>query len=133
GPEDPDFALGTGSVIKADDNYYFFYTGHNGNDDFLRENPRESVLMATSKDLNKWTINTDFKLIAPTEYYDYEFRDPFVFYNKESNNYWMLVAAQDFKTRKAVVLKFVSSDLESGNWEAHDPIYTTSEEESYIM
>lgn len=131
-PKDPDFAIGTGSPIKVGDTYYFYYTGHNGIQEFVQNNPRESVLYATSKDLNHWTKNKEFKLTAPAGYYDYEFRDPHVFYNTEKNEYWMLLSTQT-SSRKAVVLLFTSDDPTTDVWEPKGPLYTSTEEENYLM
>jgi beta-fructofuranosidase len=129
---DPDFAVGTGSVIKVQSTYYFYYTGHNGNSGFLANNPRESVLLATSKDLENWTKKEDFIITAPNGYYDFDFRDPHVFYNEEAGEYWMLVSTQT-DARKAVVLLFTSSDPATDTWENQGALYTASDEENYLM
>src|SRR5699024_8351554 len=101
---EPDFAIGTGSVVKVEDTYYFYYTGHNGTPAYVQHHPRESVLYATSKDLTNWTKNESFILTAPSDYYDYDFRDPHVFFNKEKNEYWMLQSTQTNDSRKAAIL-----------------------------
>ncbi|WP_332024219.1 glycoside hydrolase family 32 protein [Kaistella sp.] len=129
---EPDFGVGTGSLVKVGNTYYYYYTGHNANAAFLSSNPRESVLLATSTDMKNWTKVKDFKITAPVGYYDYEFRDPHVFYNSEDSKYWMLVSAQT-SDRKAVVLKFTSTNPASGNWTVENPIYTTTSSENYIM
>lgn len=128
----PDFAIGTGSLIKFNDTYYYYYTGHNGTSAFLEENPRESVLLATSQDLEHWTKQGDFIITAPEGYYNFEFRDPHVLYNEEAGEYWMLVSAQT-DARKAVILLFTSDDPAKGNWIVQDPLYTTTDEENYLM
>ncbi len=124
-----DFAIGTGSVAKQGSTYYFYYTGHNGNESFVANNPRESVLCATSNDLMTWNKVSDFKLTAPSDYYNYDFRDPHVFFNEEEQEYWMLMSTQVNDTRKAVVLLFTTSNLESNVWEEKGAIY----EDDYIM
>ncbi|MCM4155458.1 glycoside hydrolase family 32 protein [Gramella sp. AN32] len=129
---DPDFAIGTGSVIKVQGTYYFYYTGHNGNSGFLANNSRESLLLATSKDMENWTKQEDFIITAPNGYYDFDFRDPHVFYNEEAGEYWMLVSTQT-DARKALVLLFTSSDPATDNWENQGALYTTSDEENYLM
>lgn len=128
----PDFAVGTGAVVKAGSIYYYYYTGHNAIASFLQNNPRESVLLATSTDLKTWTKQPAFKITAPAGYYDFEFRDPHVFYNETDSKYWMLVSAQT-DARKAVVLKFTTSDPATGNWAVEGPIYTSTDPENYIM
>lgn len=82
--------------------------------------------------MKNWTKVKDFKITAPVGYYDYEFRDPHVFYNSEDAKYWMLVSAQT-SDKKAVVLKFTSINPASGNWTVENPIYTTTSSENYIM
>lgn len=130
---EPDFGVGTGSIIKVGSLYYFYYTGHNGIASFMQDNPRESILYATSPDLKNWTKNTSFKLTAPTGYYDYDFRDPHVFYNEEAGKYWMLVSTQTDSSRKAVILLFTTSDPASNNWVPEGPLYTTTSSENYLM
>jgi len=127
-----DFGVGTGSLVKAGNTYYYYYSGHNEVASFLSNNPRESVLLATSTDMKNWTKVKNFKITAPAGYFDYEFRDPHVFFNSEDGKYWMLVSAQT-SDKKAVVLKFTSADPASGNWKVENPIYTTTSSENYIM
>jgi len=129
---EPDFGVGTGSMVKAGNTYYYYYTGHNAIESFLSSNLRESVLLATSTDMKNWTKSNNFKITAPAGYYDYEFRDPHVFFNSEDGKYWMLVSAQT-SDKKAVVLKFTSNDPANGNWKVENPIYTTTTSENYIM
>ena len=127
-----DFGVGTGSLVKVGNTYYYYYTGHNAVASFLSGNPRESVLLATSTDMKNWTKVKNFKITAPVGYYDYEFRDPHVFFNSEDGKYWMLVSAQT-SDKKAVVLKFTTTHPSTGNWTVENPIYTTSSSENYIM
>ncbi len=131
--DEPDFGVGTGSVVKVGNLYYFYYTGHNGIPSFIQNNPRESVLCATSTDLKNWTKVKDFKLTAPAGYYDFDFRDPHVFYNEEEGKYWMLMSTQTDPGRKAVVALFTTSDPSTNNWEVQSPVYTTTSEENYLM
>nr|WP_315255706.1 glycoside hydrolase family 32 protein [uncultured Flavobacterium sp.] len=130
---DPDFAVGTGSVVKVGNLYYFYYTGHNGTPAFVQSNARESVLCATSSDLENWTKVPSFKVTAPAGYYNFDFRDPHVFYNDELKKYSMLVSTQTEPGRKAVLLHFTSADPASGKWDVQAPIYTTTPEENYLM
>lgn len=97
----PDAALGTGSVIKdKDGNYHFFYTGHNddGQSEGLRFN--EVIRHAKSYDNQQTWVkdrddeNKDYEL----NLYGYEndFRDPYVYYDKEDDLYYMLVTTRDY-------------------------------------
>lgn len=128
-----DFAVGTGSVVKAGTVYYFYYTGHNETSQFVQNNPRESVLCATSTDLKNWTKTPGFKITAPAGYYNFDFRDPHVFYNEEAGKYWMLVSTQTEPGRKAVLLLFTSADPAAGNWQPEGPLYTTTPQDNYLM
>ncbi|MEO8254207.1 MAG: glycoside hydrolase family 32 protein [Flavobacterium sp.] len=130
---DADFAIGTGSVVKVGNLYYFYYTGHNEIAAFLQSNARESVLCATSPDLKKWTKVPSFKITAPAGYYNFDFRDPHVFYNEDLKKYSMLVSMQTEPGRKAVLLHFTCADPATGNWEVQAPIYTTNPQENYLM
>jgi len=130
---DPDFAIGTGSVVKVGNLYYFYYTGHNETPAFVQSNARESVLCATSSDLKNWKKVPTFKITAPANYYNYDFRDPHVFYNDELKKYSMLVSTQTEPGRKAVLLHFTSADPASGKWDVQAPIYTTTPEDNYLM
>lgn len=130
---EPDFGVGTGSVVKVGNIYYFYYTGNNGITSFLQNNPRESVLCATSTDLKNWTKIKSFKLTAPSGYNDYDFRDPHVFYNGEDSKYHMVVSTMTSSGRKAVLLHFTSTNPSENNWVVQDPIYTTTFAENYLM
>ncbi|WKL49722.1 glycoside hydrolase family 32 protein [Flavobacterium pectinovorum] len=130
---DPDFAIGTGSVVKVGSLYYFYYTGHNETPAYVQSNVRESVLCATSSDLKNWTKVPSFKITAPAGYYNYDFRDPHVFYNDELKKYSMLVSTQTEPGRKAVLLHFTTADPASGKWDVQTPIYTTTLQDNYLM
>jgi len=130
---EPDFAVGTGGVVKAGNIYYFYYTGHNGATPFVQDNPRESVLCATSTDLKNWTKIPGFKITAPAGYYNFDFRDPQVYYNDETGKYNMIVSTQTEPGRKAVLLLFTSNDPATNNWEPQGPLYTTTPEDNYLM
>lgn len=129
---EPDFGVGTGSMVKVGNTYYYYYTGHNEIASFISSNPRESVLLAKSTDMKNWTKVSNFKITAPAGYYDYDFRDPHVFFNTEDGKYWMLVSTQT-SSRKAVLLKFTTNNPEAGNWTPEGPLYTTTASENYLM
>lgn len=105
--DDQERALGTGSVIKDEDGlYHAFYTAHNGDLD-----PKEAIMHATSKDGEKWDKLPDHTFFASSAYEANDFRDPYVFYVEESNNYWMLITTRQDGT--GVIAKYVSDDLET--------------------
>lgn len=114
--------LGTGSVVKSGDMYFFYYTGHNGRPGWVANNPREVVLYATSSDLNTWTKNQSFKLMASTlDGYDRnEFRDPHVFYNEEFEEYWMLMSTR--RHGRGVLALYTTDDPTSDSWALQEPL-----------
>ncbi|RVU00418.1 DUF4975 domain-containing protein [Mucilaginibacter limnophilus] len=131
-----DQLVGTGSMVKAGNTYYFYYTGFNSNTSWLQNNntgwtsanTREAVMYATSTDLKTWTKKQDFILRAPAGYTANEFRDPYVFYNDEFNEYWMLMSAQ--QGGKGVILVFTSDDPATDNWQVRGNLNV---EGNYLM
>ncbi len=132
GDDDQDRAIGTGSIVKSGNTYYFFYTGHND----LHWNtgePVEGVMYATSTDLVNWTKKTGFVLYSSVGdgYGANDFRDPYVFFNKDAGEYWMLVSAIHNGT--PVISLYTSADLSSDNWTLRNPLYTADEPAYGVM
>jgi beta-fructofuranosidase len=131
-----DHLIGTGSMVKAGDLNYFYYTGHNSTNTWLQNNnpgwtdgnPREAILYATSKDMGSWTKKNGFVLKAPDGYSRNDFRDPYVFYNSEFSQYWMLVSTQS--AGKGVILVYTSSDPATDQWTLKGPLNVDSD---YLM
>lgn len=122
-----DHLLGTASVIKFRDTYYYYFTGHNNSASWLQNNnpgwvagnKREAVMYATSKDLSNWKKQNDFVLTASSGYSSSDFRDPYIFYNEEFNEYWMLVSTKTSSNGvigKGVILVYTTKDPSSNNW-----------------
>lgn len=118
--DDPDFAVGTGSVLKAKDGrYHCFYTGHN--DSFPEKGlDRECVMHAVSEDNVNWTKIPEDTFYAAKNYSGDDFRDPFVFWNEEEQCYWLLIAARE-ESMGGVVAKYTSKDL--SDWKLCEPLY----------
>lgn len=118
--DDPDLAIGTGSVLIAQDGlYHCFYTGHN--DTFPGKGlDKECVMHAVSTDNVSWTKIPEDTFYAPDQYSGDDFRDPFVFWNEEEQCYWLLIAARDEKLG-GIVAKYTSTDL--SDWTLSDPLY----------
>ncbi|WP_447642884.1 MULTISPECIES: hypothetical protein [Chitinophagaceae] len=119
-----DMALGTGSVVKAGSTYYFYYTGHNGNLTWSQAHPQEGIMYATSIDLKNWTKKAGFNMVAPTGYDTNNFRDPYVFLNSATNEYWMLVAARH--NGQSVITLFTATDPSTNNWTLKKDLYTAT-------
>ena len=109
---------GTGSVLKVDEVYHMFYCT------FLDNPRRQFIRHAVSTDLDVWTPIEEEVLPADGEIYDpAEWRDPFVFWNEEEGQWWMIMASSVLgKTeRRACVGLCVSQDLH--HWEYRRPLY----------
>lgn len=108
---------GTGSVIKVDGQYHLFYCT-------FEDNPRRQYIRhAISPDLDKWTtleeiLPADGKIYDPAEW-----RDPFVFWNEEAGEWWMILASSVVAAteRRACVGLCASSDLY--HWDYREPFY----------
>jgi beta-fructofuranosidase len=98
-----DLALGTGSVIKGKDGlFHAYYTGFNG----TGEMPYfEKIQHATSTDMVNWTKHPEDGFYGGHN----DFRDPYVLYSEEEDNYWMLITGRD--KGKGVIRIYKSDDL----------------------
>ncbi len=91
--DEQDRCVYTGSVIRAEDQFHIFYTGHNP---YLRKKgfPEEKVMHAISNDLHHWTKIPEHTFQAPEGYEPHDWRDPFVFFDETDQHYHMLLAAR---------------------------------------
>lgn len=122
----PEVALGTGSVVKKDGIYHFFYTGHNSS----RSSGLpyyEKILHATSTDLINWTKHPEHGFYGNHN----DFRDPYVFYNEEEQCYWMLITTR-YRERGVLAL-YTSTDPNLASWELKNPEFYVNGYESYNM
>lgn len=124
GSQDQDLCIFTGSLIQKDGKYYIFYTGHNHRMPEAGK-PMQAVMMAVGEDLTHFQKVPDFKLFAPDFLEKDDFRDPFVFYRKEDETYYMLLAARKKEgpaRRRGCTAIAASKDLM--NWEvSRKPFY----------
>ncbi|MFD2330909.1 hypothetical protein ACFSR7_16785 [Cohnella sp. GCM10020058] len=83
------------------------------------------VMHAVSSDLLHWEKLPEDKFYAPAEKYEPDdWRDPFVFWNEDAGQYWMLLAARAKEgpaMRKGCTALCVSTDLQ--HWEVADPLW----------
>ncbi len=116
---DYDRALGTGSVTRIGDTYHAFYTGNNPLL-FSQGKPREYIRHAVSTDGVHFTKLEDETFTASAEdgYSIQDFRDPFLFYHEEADEYWLLIMG--VRNGQAVVARYRSRDLSS--WELMEPL-----------
>jgi len=113
GDDAQDQFIFAGSLFAANGLFYAMYTGFN--QDYPQQGKASQVLMiATSTDLINWT-KTSERLVLPQEGYDpTEWRDPFVFWNDNAQEYVMILGTRKLdgkKIRTGRTVFFTSSDL----------------------
>ena len=99
--------IGTGSVVKVNDKYYFFYTGHvGGGREF-----NETIMLAEGTSPLEFVKKEGWEITPPAEIKQKtDFRDPQAYYNAEKDVIEMTVTASVSGVAK--IHKFtVSSDL----------------------
>jgi beta-fructofuranosidase len=122
--DEQDLYVFTGSAIHARGQYHIFYTGHNP---YLRQQgkPEQAIMHAVSSDLLTWKkVPQDTFYADTTRYEPHDWRDPFVFWNEEKGEYWMLLAARlrsGPSRRRGCTALCTSKDLQ--HWEVKDPLW----------
>jgi beta-fructofuranosidase len=133
GESEQDLYIYTGCILKAEGIYHIFYTGNNFHYP-AQGKQQQAVMHAVSNDLIHWEKVPEDAFYAPADRYEeHDWRDPFVFWNEEAGEYWMLLAArlkEGPSKRRGCVALCASKDLKS--WEVRDPfwapyLYTTHE------
>lgn len=102
--------IGTGSVVKVKDIYYFFYTGHAGSDSYEY---KEKIMVAKSSDLTSFEKVEGWEIVPPNDLgQKNDFRDPQGYYDAETDTITLTVTAS--QSNKARVIKYtLSGDLET--------------------
>lgn len=127
--EDQDRCIYTGSILRAQDRFHIFYTGHNP---YKRQQglPEEKVMHAVSDDLYHWTKLPEHTFQSPEGYELHDWRDPFVFFDDSDGLYHMLLAARlnrGAAPRRGCTAHLTSEDLIQ--WTLKNPIWAP---ESYF-
>lgn len=123
--EEQDLYVFTGCCIKANGEYFIYYTGHNPH---LRAKglPEQKILRAKSFDLIHWEKDHDFCFQAPDWMEMHDFRDPFVYYDDRAEQYRMLLAGR-LKSNNPTYSKgatFVAISDDLVHWEVEkEPFY----------
>lgn len=107
---------GTGHILKVDDIYHMFYC--------IFPEGKQFACHAVSKDLQTWEPIPEDTFGPDGEIYELaDWRDPFVFWNEEEGQYWMLIAAltKGPTNRKGCTGLLSSKDLK--HWEYREPLY----------
>lgn len=104
-PSQPDYYLGTGSVTKKGDDYYYFYTG------MAADGRTQRVCVAVSEgNPYNFVKLTGVVFGPPPGWNTYEFRDPEVTYDEENDQFVMYMPGIQYS--RPVIGKFIiSSDL----------------------
>ena len=75
--------IGTGSVVKVKDTYYFFYTGHAFSDSYEF---KEKILVAKGSSLTSFEKVADWEIAPPSELgQKNDFRDPQAYYDEATD------------------------------------------------
>ena len=100
--------IGTGSVVKVEDKYYFFYTGHAGSDSYEY---KEKVMVAEGDSPLSFTKIDGWELTPPKDLgQKNDFRDPQAYYNAETGKIELTITAA--KDGVARVIKYsLNKDL----------------------
>ncbi len=114
----------TGSVIEHEGIFHCFYTGFNPQSRYP-----QTICHAVSDDLIHWRKGEANPILVPDErwYEPQDWRDPFVFFNPETNEFWMLICARDKRVafeRRGCVALATSRDLQ--NWQVHESLWSGS-------
>ncbi len=101
---------GTGSVVKVDDTYYFFYTGHAGSDSYEY---KEKIMVAKGESPEAFEKIPDWEITPPAELgQKNDFRDPQAYYNAQTGMIELTVTASQGGTAR--IIKYsLSKDLTS--------------------
>lgn len=102
--------VGTGSVVKVKDTYYFFYTGHAGADTYAY---KEKIMVAKGSTPTAFEKIADWEIIPPAELGQRnDFRDPQAYYDAATDTITLTITAS--QANKARILKYsLSGDLET--------------------
>ncbi|MEZ4670369.1 MAG: glycoside hydrolase family 32 protein [Anaerolineae bacterium] len=127
-PAEQDLYVFTGCVFEHLGLFHIFYTGHNPH---FREagRPEQAVMHATSPDLIHWEKDPANPILFadPRTHERHDWRDPFVFWNEEAKEFWMLLAARTSRGpagRRGVTALASSPDLTE--WTIREDFWTPS-------
>lgn len=106
--------IGTGSVVKVGDMYYFFYTGHTGS---AAAEFKEKIMVAKSDNLASFKKIPGWEIAPPAEIgQKNDFRDPQAYYDSATGEISLTITAS--KDNVARILKYtLSADLREMNYD----------------
>ena len=125
GTDRPNRNAYTGSIIKDQGGlYHAFYTAYNA-DIKINGKSVQSVMKAVGSDLLHLKTVEDFLYVADgVRYEEFDWRDPYVFWNESEQCYYMLLAAREKgggELRGGCISLSKSDDLV--NWSYAEPFY----------
>lgn len=119
GDDSPEQYIFAGSVFEGNHKFHAIYTAYNR--DFAAQGKDAQVLMsAESDDLLNWKKTGKFVLPAPEGYDGNDWRDPFILWEEESQQYIMILGARKLKgkqMRTGRTVWFTSKDLSEWHFE----------------
>lgn len=106
--------IGTGSVVKVKDTYYFFYTGHASSESYEY---MEKIMAAKGDSPEHFEKIEGWDITPPAELgQKRDFRDPQAYYDAESDSIVLTVTASQGGTAR--ILKYtLSSDLQKKDYD----------------
>ena len=109
-----DIWIGTGSVVKVEDKYYFFYTGH-GDGAILEY--AEKIMVAVGDSPTSFEKLTGWDITPPAELgQKNDFRDPQAYYDPDTGTITLTVTAA--QSGVARILKYtLSADLQTATYD----------------
>ena len=128
-PDPAQISICTGSAIYHDGTYYAFYATR------TKENGRtEFISYSTSTDGIHYTEQSPNPLItAPDGYESAHFRDPHLFYDKDSKTFVMLITTAkvkaDLERNRYCLLGYTSPDLK--HWKLAGPFYYSGSDQGF--
>lgn len=117
GEDDPEQYIFAGSVFEGNKKFHAIYTAYNRNYAALGKDS-QVLMSAVSDNLIHWEKSGKFVLPAPKGYDGNDWRDPYVLWEEESQQYIMILGARKLdgkKVRTGCTVWFTSADLI--NWE----------------
>ena len=125
GDEDQEWHVGTGSVCRMGEKFYFYYTGFRNPNTISSERHEQVIMRAISKDLLNWEKDSSFFMVPDQEHCaDGHWRDPDVSWNEEMGKYVMLVTATEKEGadyRRGCTVIYVSDDCD--HWKFYKITY----------
>ncbi len=124
--DEQDLYVFTGCVMEHNGLFHIYYTGHNPHFRVVGR-PEQAVMHATSPDLITWTKDPANPILFANEerYEPHDWRDPFVLWNEDEEEFWMLLAAREKVgpgNRRGCIALVTSKDLV--DWEIQEPFWS---------